>query len=148
MNFNQGLYDNILVTNFQILNKDNKNINEITAKNGKCYAKVLIDISYNDLSKVPDGYKAIFLDVLTDTDPIYYIGQQYAQLPDNNEFKYVQIPFELEFNSVINNIKYDKIILKFSFSTKRPNEMGISETLRIGNFFNTKVAISRSKNNG
>lgn len=142
---------------FEIRTKEKNELIYEVNLNGKDKAtievNIVVRIEQNMLDSLkPDDTALVYLNAsLTGYGNI--IAYQYIQLPlkelkDTNN-TYTRLQYEFDVPKIVTD-QYSKVNhtvnsfdLSLAFSTKRPNEMGISESTRVGTFLSTRVAVEQ-----
>ncbi|WP_242363409.1 hypothetical protein [Limosilactobacillus antri] len=121
---------------FEIINEENRTVPFIKIRNNK------ITFSISCTIYIPNNFW--IRPYATVDDFIYFtilegnqvIAQQIGNLPENENFARYTVKFD------ISNIKEIKELnLQLAYTSKHAGESGITESLRVGRFFNTIIPV-------
>lgn len=127
------------------INSNDKKVLEI-AKNGDDYsfsincAAYLDDKFLSNVSLAPNNY--IVCTVLSTDKTQKYLNQQYIDFDLENSI----VPFEFKVKLPASEISFSDIRIQLSYVTSVEPHAGITESLRAGRFFDTKIPVNKESN--
>jgi len=140
-------YADISLLEFRIINTDNGPSEyslKLTDKGIESKAIVTLNIDHDYLEADVDRF--IYITVTGNDGPIEFnLSQEYV--------KFTKIPDAFSIFSAISidnkylldedgNLRFNQVNFKLAYTHKHPGEIGISESLRHGTFFSTKIPLS------
>lgn len=98
------------------------------------------------INEPDDGDKFIYITITAGSTPPneIYLSQEYTEIPSAQEIFSIESDIFIDKKHLINEdgyLKYNFANVSFSYTHKHPGEMGISEGIRVGTFFKTKIPI-------
>ncbi|WP_369351410.1 hypothetical protein AB3Q54_05835 [Ligilactobacillus agilis] len=130
------MQESVGLISYKLTNENNEEIDTVKANDGKVSFSVVLSI-YNSLSFMDDFN--VYLLVVNSIDDTTVLAQQAHIIRESSDDTF-NVKFDI--NDDVPTTK--DLNLRIAISNKKPGEMGITESIRVGTILNVKLPIEVS----
>lgn len=128
----------VFPVSFQVLDDQEKHIYAVTPENGKAvfyvYCAIYVPESFYESNHNKDVF--VYFSALVDNQVADQVVAKFPFDTKSDLYRF-QVEFDLPFSDA------DNVNIQIACTTKHDGEMGISESLRVGRFLNTRIPIEK-----